>query len=228
MRVVVIVRHILPFVLSFLRDRRRWIIAGRPVPRTDAFHRARAEALVAAIGTLGPTFVKLAQVFAGRADLFPEPYVRALSTLTDQVPPVPLEAVERTIVESYGKRVGRAVPALRPRADRRRVARPGSSRVVRRPRSRREGAAARHRAARGVGREGREVDSGSARASVRDEPARPRAARRGRGVRAPHRRRDGLPEGSRQRRADSRELRGESSRADSRASSATSCGSACW
>jgi predicted unusual protein kinase regulating ubiquinone biosynthesis (AarF/ABC1/UbiB family) len=103
MRVVVIVRHILPFVLSFLRDRRRWLVAGAPVERSAEFHRRRAEALVTAIGTLGPTFVKLAQVFAGRADLFPEPYVRALSTLTDQVPPVPLEAVERTIVESYGQ-----------------------------------------------------------------------------------------------------------------------------
>ena len=103
MRVAVIVRHILPFVLSFLRDRRRWLVAGAPVERSAEFHRRRAEALVAAIGTLGPTFVKLAQVFAGRADLFPEPYVRALSTLTDQVPPVPLEAVERTIVESYGR-----------------------------------------------------------------------------------------------------------------------------
>ena len=103
MRVVVIVRHILPFVLSFLRDRRRWIVAGAPVVRTDEFHRRRAAELVAAIGTLGPTFVKLAQVFAGRADLFPEQYVAALSTLTDQVPPVPLALVERTIVESYGK-----------------------------------------------------------------------------------------------------------------------------
>src|SRR5689334_4059127 len=103
MRVVVIVRHILPFVLSFLRDRKRWIVFGAPVPRTSEFHRHRAESLVAAIGTLGPTFVKLAQVFAGRADLFPEEYVRALSTLTDQVPPVPLEAVERTILESYGE-----------------------------------------------------------------------------------------------------------------------------
>ena len=103
MRVVVIVRHILPFILSFLRDRRRWIVAGPPVSRSDAFHRRRASELVAAIGSLGPTFVKLAQVFAGRADLFPEQYVEALSTLTDQVPPVPLEAVERTIVESYGK-----------------------------------------------------------------------------------------------------------------------------
>jgi predicted unusual protein kinase regulating ubiquinone biosynthesis (AarF/ABC1/UbiB family) len=103
MRVFVIVRHILPFVMSFLRDRRRWIVAGAPIVRSDEFHRRRADGLVAAIGTLGPTFVKLAQVFAGRADLFPEAYVRALSTLTDQVPPVPLEAVERMIVDSYGR-----------------------------------------------------------------------------------------------------------------------------
>src|SRR4029453_18885835 len=103
MRVVVIVRHVLPFILSFLRDRRRWIVAGRPVVRTEEFHERRARGLVGALGPLGPRFVKLAQVFAGRADLFPEPYVSALSTLTDQVPPVPLEAVERTIVESYGK-----------------------------------------------------------------------------------------------------------------------------
>ena len=102
MRILVIVRHILPFVLSFLRDRKRWVVVGRPVARTDEFHRQRAEALVLAIGTLGPTFVKLAQVFAGRADLFPEAYVRALSTLTDQVPPVPLEAVRQTIIASYG------------------------------------------------------------------------------------------------------------------------------
>lgn len=103
MRILVIVRHILPFVMSFLRDRKRWVVAGAPLARTDEFHRKRAEGLVAAIGTLGPTFVKLAQVFAGRADLFPEPYVRALSTLTDQVPPVPLEAVRQTIVASYGQ-----------------------------------------------------------------------------------------------------------------------------
>ncbi len=102
MRILVIVRHILPFVMSFLRDRRRWVVLGTPVVRTDEFHRRRAEALVATIGALGPTFVKLAQVFAGRADLFPEPYVRALSTLTDQVPPVPLDAVRQTIVGGYG------------------------------------------------------------------------------------------------------------------------------
>jgi predicted unusual protein kinase regulating ubiquinone biosynthesis (AarF/ABC1/UbiB family) len=43
------------------------------------------------------------QVIAGRADLIPEPYVSAISTLTDRVPPVSSEAVEREIVAAYGK-----------------------------------------------------------------------------------------------------------------------------
>ena len=102
MRSLVIFARLAPFVLSFARDRRRWLVAGAPVARTAAFHRRRAEALVAAIAALGPTFVKLAQVLAARADLVPEPYLAALGTLHDQVPPVPFDAVRATIAESYG------------------------------------------------------------------------------------------------------------------------------
>ena len=47
----------------------RWVIAGGPVARTEAFHRRRADRLVATIGHLGPAFVKLAQLFAARPDL---------------------------------------------------------------------------------------------------------------------------------------------------------------
>ena len=71
-----------PFVLSILRDRRRWLWWGAPLERTTAFHVARAEAMVSRIAHLGPTFVKLAQVFASRADLIPEPYLSALGRLT--------------------------------------------------------------------------------------------------------------------------------------------------
>jgi len=90
-----------PFVLSLLRDRRRWLWWGGPVVRTPAFHRARAEALVARIARLGPTFVKLAQVFASRADLIPEPYLSTLGKLTDQVPPVSWDAIRAQIVGAY-------------------------------------------------------------------------------------------------------------------------------
>jgi predicted unusual protein kinase regulating ubiquinone biosynthesis (AarF/ABC1/UbiB family) len=103
MRVLVILRQLLPFVVSILRDRRRWIWVGEPAVRSNGFHERRAAALVTTIGELGPTFVKLAQVFAGRADLIPEPYVSALSALTDRVPPVPVEEIEREIVAAFGQ-----------------------------------------------------------------------------------------------------------------------------
>ncbi|HVE79328.1 MAG TPA: AarF/UbiB family protein [Gemmatimonadaceae bacterium] len=51
---------------------------------------------------LGPTFVKLAQVLAARADLIPEPYLAALGTLTDRVPPLPFDRIARVLAESYG------------------------------------------------------------------------------------------------------------------------------
>ncbi len=92
-----------PFVISLLRDQRRWLWWGAPIVRTATFHRKRAEALVERIADLGPTFVKLAQVFAARADLIPEPYLSQLGTLTDQVPPVPWEAIRDEIVRSYGE-----------------------------------------------------------------------------------------------------------------------------
>ena len=105
MRALVIFRYLAPLVLSFLRDRKRWLIAGRPLKRNPAFHQARAEKLVSSIAALGPSFVKLAQVFSSRSDLLPEPYVSAISTLTDQVPPVPTPIIEHEIERAYGRPV---------------------------------------------------------------------------------------------------------------------------
>lgn len=91
-----------PFVVSFLRDQRRWLWWGAPLERTAAFHARRAKGLVAAITRLGPTFVKLAQVFAARADLIEEPYLTELGTLVDAVAPVPWPAVVRVLEAAYG------------------------------------------------------------------------------------------------------------------------------
>jgi predicted unusual protein kinase regulating ubiquinone biosynthesis (AarF/ABC1/UbiB family) len=103
MRALVILWRLGPIVVSFIRDYRRWIVGGGPVVRTPEFHERRAARLVAQIAQLGPSFIKMAQLFATRADLLPEEYVAALSTLTDQVPPVPREAVDRQIHEAYGR-----------------------------------------------------------------------------------------------------------------------------
>ena len=103
MRTIRIVLTLFPRVVSLLRDRRRWLFRGMPALRTPAFHLVRAKRIVADIASLGPTFVKLAQVFAARADLIGEPYIGELGTLHDQVPPVPIEEIEREIIAAYGK-----------------------------------------------------------------------------------------------------------------------------
>ena len=103
MRTLYVLSRVLPFILSFRRDVRRWIVIGLPAKRSKSFHARRAERLVATIAKLGPSFVKIGQIFAGRADLLPEPYLSAVSTLTDRVPPVPVEQIEQVILESYGR-----------------------------------------------------------------------------------------------------------------------------
>ncbi|HEX9563530.1 MAG TPA: AarF/UbiB family protein [Gemmatimonadaceae bacterium] len=105
MRALIIFRYLAPLVLSFLRDRHRWLLFGSPLVRSPGFHQARAERLVSSIAALGPSFVKLAQVFSARADLIPHPYVGALSTLTDQVPAVPTVLIEHEIERAYGRPV---------------------------------------------------------------------------------------------------------------------------
>ncbi len=98
-----IVLRLLPLALSFWRDHRRWLWWGAPLVRSPGFHHERATRLVRTLASLGPTFVKLAQVFAARADLIPEPYLSQLGTLTDQVPAVPWERIEATIRDAYAR-----------------------------------------------------------------------------------------------------------------------------
>lgn len=91
-----------PFALSLLRDRHRWFWWGAPARRSPAFHVRRARRIVERVVSLGPTFVKLAQVVSARADLIREPYLSALAVLTDQVPAEPWADIEATIVAAYG------------------------------------------------------------------------------------------------------------------------------
>src|ERR1043165_2844397 len=50
---------------------------------------AKPEELASDLENLGPTFVKLGQVLSSRPDLLPEPYIRALERLQDDVRPFP-------------------------------------------------------------------------------------------------------------------------------------------
>lgn len=54
---------------------------------------------------LGPTFIKVGQLFSTRADLFPSEYVEELSKLQDRVPAFSYEQVEAIIQQDLGKSV---------------------------------------------------------------------------------------------------------------------------
>jgi predicted unusual protein kinase regulating ubiquinone biosynthesis (AarF/ABC1/UbiB family) len=102
-RALVIFGRLTPFLIAFLRDRRRWILFGRGARRSPEDHRHRAERLTGTIAALGPTFIKLAQVFSARADILPEPYLTEIGRLQDRVPPQSPDSIEAVITTDLGR-----------------------------------------------------------------------------------------------------------------------------
>ena len=97
-RTVSVLLRLSPFATAFLRDRRSWIVLGRPARRSPEHHQRRAERLTGRLAKLGPTFVKLAQLLSSRADILPEPYLSEISKLQDQVPADRVERI-RAVIE---------------------------------------------------------------------------------------------------------------------------------
>src|SRR5687767_4250986 len=97
MRALYVLGRLLPFLIAFLRDRRRFVIFGAAPAYDLERHRRRAERLTRTLAELGPTFIKLAQVFSARADILAEPYLTSIGTLVDQVPPLSPGAAEQVV-----------------------------------------------------------------------------------------------------------------------------------
>src|SRR4051812_42327170 len=74
-------------------------------PSPDA---PRPEDLADDLERMGPTFVKLGQILSSRADLLPDPYLKALARLQDNVKPFSYEEVEKTITDELGARISKA------------------------------------------------------------------------------------------------------------------------
>src|SRR5260370_22588083 len=85
--------------------------AGADEP-TDAA--AAGLALAADLEALGPTFIKLGQLLATRADLLPVPYLTALARLQDRVEPFDFEEVRRIVEAELGVRLSKAFSEFRP------------------------------------------------------------------------------------------------------------------
>jgi predicted unusual protein kinase regulating ubiquinone biosynthesis (AarF/ABC1/UbiB family) len=105
-RTATVVLRLTPFVVAFLRDRRRFILFGQAAQRSPTHHEKRARRLAKVLGNLGPTFIKLAQLFSARADILPEPYLSSIGTLQDQVPPDPWEKILGVLEEELGGPAG--------------------------------------------------------------------------------------------------------------------------
>lgn len=101
----VIITRLTPFVIAFMRDRRRWLLFGAPASRSAESHARRADRLTMTIANLGPTFIKLAQVFGARADILPEPYLSRIGSLQDQVPADSFDAIRGVLESELGHRV---------------------------------------------------------------------------------------------------------------------------
>jgi predicted unusual protein kinase regulating ubiquinone biosynthesis (AarF/ABC1/UbiB family) len=102
LRTLSVISRLTPFVVAFLRDRRRFLLLGRPAKRSPVHHEKRARRLTEVLARLGPTFIKLAQLFSSRADIIPEPYLSRIGTLQDQVPPDPWKEVAGVVQKELG------------------------------------------------------------------------------------------------------------------------------
>ncbi|MCS7030691.1 MAG: AarF/ABC1/UbiB kinase family protein [Gloeomargarita sp. SKYG116] len=96
------------FVLRFLAAQwwyeRSWSYPGGPTPEKRAARRRRIAIWVReSLLDLGPTFIKVGQLFSTRADIFPAEYVEELSKLQDQVPAFGMDQVAQIIEADLGK-----------------------------------------------------------------------------------------------------------------------------
>ena len=101
-RFVVVVGQFLPLIVSYTRDRRRFILFGGSRQVSAETRVRRAEHLLETLLTLGPTFIKLGQLLSTRPDVLPPEYVEVLSELQDEVPPAPWSEARVVVEDELG------------------------------------------------------------------------------------------------------------------------------
>lgn len=98
-RLIIVVVRFLPIFISYVRDRRRFVLFGSDREVGSDFKRKRAEKIKSKMLSLGPTFIKLGQVLSTRPDVLPPEYTEVFSSLQDEVPPASWSSVEKVLQE---------------------------------------------------------------------------------------------------------------------------------
>lgn len=97
---------VLRLLFDFWLDQKAWSYPGG---MTEAKRIARRKKQAIWIRNtlldLGPTFIKIGQLFSTRADLFPAEYVEELAKLQDRVPAFSYEQVEAIVEQELGKQI---------------------------------------------------------------------------------------------------------------------------
>ncbi len=104
-RSVLVTIKLLPFLISFIRDWRRFILFGSPRPFSAADHATRARNIRIRMAELGPSFIKGAQVLAMREDILMPAYAREFRHLQDRVPPFPSREAIAILERNHGRPV---------------------------------------------------------------------------------------------------------------------------
>jgi predicted unusual protein kinase regulating ubiquinone biosynthesis (AarF/ABC1/UbiB family) len=97
-----VILKLLPIVINFRQDRRKWVKhEGKNID--EAKFRKHARKALKTFIELGPSYIKLGQWLSSRADLLPLPYLEELSKLQDEVPAAEFSKVKPIIEFELGK-----------------------------------------------------------------------------------------------------------------------------
>ena len=108
-------RFVLTVLYQFWLNGKKWSYNGSySEEKLASRRRKQADWIRETMLELGPTFIKVGQLFSTRADLFPLEYVEELSKLQDQVPAFTYEQASKIIEISLGKPLNKLFKSFDP------------------------------------------------------------------------------------------------------------------